>query len=89
MELYRRLFDFATKVGCLEGYLYRREEVDRACLPNWVGNVRRMFRELPPEVRSSIAPSLRPVVERALREGRRHMNAATAALLEELLRDLR
>jgi len=88
MELYQQIFDFAAKVGCLEGYLFEREEVDRSCLPNWVGNVRRMFLELPPEAQRSCAPSLRPIVERVLNQGRRHMNATTASLLEELLRDL-
>lgn len=52
MGLYKDLFNFSAKVGCLEGYLHERKDVDLSSLPNWIGNIEEMFKKLPREVRA-------------------------------------
>jgi hypothetical protein len=54
MALYRDLFNFSAKVGCLEGYLYERRNVDVSALPNWVDNIDKMYEKLPKEVKADI-----------------------------------
>ena len=51
MGLNRDLFNFSAKVGCLEGYLYERKDADVSTLPNWVGNIEKMYRNLPIKVK--------------------------------------
>ncbi len=55
MPLHRDIFNFSAKVSCLEGYLYEREEADTSTLPNWVGNMEKMYRNLPEEVKRDLA----------------------------------
>ena len=43
----KEIFDFAAKVGCLEGYLYHKDRVDPSYLPNWIDNINNMFLKLP------------------------------------------
>jgi hypothetical protein len=50
----RLLFDFASRLGSLEGYLYAEEKVDTSYLPNWTENIDREFKSLPVEVRNEI-----------------------------------
>ena len=50
----RLLFDFASRLGSLEGYLYAEEKVDKSYLPNWIDNIDHEFKNLSPEVRSEI-----------------------------------
>jgi hypothetical protein len=50
----RLLFDLASRLGSLEGYLYAEEKVDRSSLPNWIDNIDHEFKGLSPEVRSAI-----------------------------------
>ncbi len=47
MGVHRDIFLLASKVGCLEGYTYRRHDLDYRSLPNWIGNIASMFSELP------------------------------------------
>jgi hypothetical protein len=48
------LFDLASRLGSLEGYLYAEEKVDKSYLPNWIDNIDHEFKGLSPEVRSEI-----------------------------------
>ena len=48
------LFDLASRLGSLEGYLYAEEKVDSSYLPNWLRNIEREFSCLSPEVRGEI-----------------------------------
>ena len=48
------LFDLASRLGSLEGYLYADEKVDSSYLPNWLRNIEREFSCLSPEVRGEI-----------------------------------
>jgi hypothetical protein len=48
------LFDLASRLGSLEGYLYCEEKVDKKYLPNWLQNIDRKFLSLSPEIRDDI-----------------------------------
>jgi hypothetical protein len=50
----RLLFDLASRLGSLEGYLYAEEKVDSSYLPNWLVNISREFNCLSPAVRDEI-----------------------------------
>jgi hypothetical protein len=50
----RLLFDLASRLGSLEGYLYAEEKVDRSYLPDWLVNISREFNCLSPQVREEI-----------------------------------
>jgi hypothetical protein len=52
----RLLFDLASRLGSLEGYLYVGEKVDRKYLPNWLRNVETAYGCLPGEIRIEIQP---------------------------------
>jgi hypothetical protein len=52
----RLLFDLASRLGSLEGYLYAEDKVDKSYLPNWIDNIDREFRNLSAEVRNEIQP---------------------------------
>ncbi|HEY6364239.1 MAG TPA: hypothetical protein VI585_05540 [Candidatus Binatia bacterium] len=54
LSTYRLLFDLASRLGSLEGYLYAEERVDTSYLPNWTENIDREFKILPIEVRKEI-----------------------------------
>lgn len=48
------LFDLASRLGSLEGYLYAGENVDKSYLPNWLQNIEREFDCLSTEVQNEI-----------------------------------
>jgi hypothetical protein len=50
----RLLFDLASRLGSLEGYLYCEEKVDEKYLPNWLQNIDRKFLSLGAEVQKDI-----------------------------------
>ncbi len=50
----RLLFDLASRLGCLEGYLYSEEKVEKKYLQAWLQNIDREFGSLPGEVRNEI-----------------------------------
>ena len=50
----RLLFDLASRLGSLEGYLYAQEKVDKNYLPNWLINVAAGYGCLAPEARREI-----------------------------------
>ena len=51
---HRLLFDLASRLGSLEGYLYAEEKVDKKYLPNWLSNIAVAYGCLAPEVRREI-----------------------------------
>jgi len=51
MGNYRLLYDFAAKVGALEGYVYQKEKVDPRYLPAWVDHVVEGYQGLPSEAK--------------------------------------
>jgi hypothetical protein len=66
MGLNRDLFNFAAKVGCLEGYLYERKNADISTLPNWVGNIEKMYRDLPAEVKRDFFEDYKNILKKIL-----------------------
>lgn len=50
----RLLFDLASRLGSLEGYLYAEEKVDPSYLPNWLQNIEREFDHLAPQTQNEI-----------------------------------
>ena len=56
MSLNRRLFDLASRLGSLEGYLYSEEKVEKSYLPGWLQNIDHEFQSLPDEVKKVIGP---------------------------------
>jgi hypothetical protein len=60
----RLLFDFASRLGSLEGYLYAEEKVDKSYLPNWIDNIDHEFKSLSAEVRSEIQSDYLALLEK-------------------------
>jgi len=50
----RLLFDLASRLGSLEGYLYAEDKVDRDYLPNWLRNIDAAYHCLAVEVKSEV-----------------------------------
>lgn len=67
MSIYSELFKFASKSGSLEGYLFKRQEVEP--LANWVSNILSMYEQLPVNVRKDIKEDLLVVFNRVLDYG--------------------
>jgi hypothetical protein len=66
MDIYRNIYDFAAKVGSLEGYVYPKE-VDVSYLPVWVDHVVDRYEALPEEARKQFQDLLDGTVGRAVR----------------------
>jgi len=66
MALYKDLFNFAAKVGCLEGFLFDRKEGNFSTLPNWIGNIQSMYKGLPEEVKKDFGEEYRYLLEKIL-----------------------
>ena len=60
----RLLFDLASRLGSLEGYLYAEKNVDKSYLPNWLRNIEREFNCLSSEVQSEIRADYLELVTR-------------------------
>ena len=66
MHLYMQLYEFSASVGALEGFVYRRPEVESATIGKWVENLEKAYQALPAEVLKEIQPSLDGTLGRAL-----------------------
>ncbi len=51
MGINRDIYEFAARVGALEGYVYAKEKMEASSLTNWVKSVVNQYRALPAEVR--------------------------------------
>lgn len=58
----RLLFDMASRLGSLEGYLYAEEKVDKTYLPNWLRNIEAEFNCLPDGIKREIEPAYLEIV---------------------------
>ena len=56
LSLSRLLFDLASRLGSLEGYLYSEEKVQKSYLPGWLRNIDQEFQSLPDDVKEEIGP---------------------------------
>ena len=66
MGAYKDLFLLAAKAGALEGYSHDRAEFSMAHMPGWIGNIERMFNDLPGQVKDDCADEYIQVLETAL-----------------------
>jgi hypothetical protein len=66
MHLYMQLYEFSASVGALEGFVYRRPEVEAATIGKWVENLEKAYQALPAEVLKEIQPSLDGTLGRAV-----------------------
>lgn len=64
LSLSRLLFDLASRLGSLEGYLYSEEKVEKSYLPGWLQNIEREFQSLPEDVKEEIAPDFLEVLNK-------------------------
>ena len=90
MGLNRDLFNFSAKVGCLEGYLHERKDADISTLPNWVGNIERMYRDLPAEVKRDFLEDYNNVLEKILQSSEKILKKEDGVLtkLKSMIADL-
>jgi len=65
MDMYRDIYDFAAKVGSLEGYVYPKE-LDVSYLPVWVDHVVERYKALPEEAKKQFQDLLDGTVGRAV-----------------------
>ena len=82
----KELFLFAAKVGSLEGYLYDREKLES--LDNWVGNIERMYANLPDSDRDGLKEEFGGVLKRILTYGEKILPKDIEARLSKLLSSL-
>lgn len=67
MHLHAQIYEFAASVGALEGYVYRRQDLDQNALRIWVGNLHTAYGLLPLEVLREVQPALDQTLGRAFR----------------------
>ncbi len=86
MGLNKDLFNFSAKVGCLEGYLYERKDADISTLPNWVGNIEKMYWNLPSEVKGDFLEDYKNILEKILQSSEELLKKEDGVLIK--LRDM-
>jgi hypothetical protein len=65
MHLFAQIYEFSASAGALEGYVYRREDVDMKALTNWIANLKTAYGLLPQEVLQEVQASLDQTLGRA------------------------
>jgi hypothetical protein len=65
MHLFAQLYEFAASAGALEGYVYRREDVDMDALADWISNLKTSYGLLPREVLQEVQLSIDQTLGRA------------------------
>jgi hypothetical protein len=60
----RLLFDLASRLGSLEGYLYCEDKVEKKYLPNWLDNVDREFGRLDLVVQKEVQPDYMQLLQK-------------------------
>jgi hypothetical protein len=67
MHLYMQIYEFAASAGALEGFVYRRSDVEAGTIGKWVENLAEAYALLPAEVLKEVQPSLNGTLGRAVR----------------------
>jgi hypothetical protein len=67
MHLYTQLYEFAASVGALEGFVYKRPDVEAATIQKWVENLEKAYSLIPGEVLKEIQPPLDGTLGRAVK----------------------
>jgi len=65
MHLFAQIYEFAASAGALEGYVYRREDVDMKALTGWIANLKTAYGLLPQEVLHEVQGSIDQTLGRA------------------------
>ena len=65
MHLFAQIYEFASSAGALEGYVYRREDVDMNALANWIANLKTAYGLLPKEVLHEVQAPIDQTLGRA------------------------
>ncbi|MBP1740214.1 MAG: hypothetical protein H6Q48_2507 [Deltaproteobacteria bacterium] len=71
MHLFTQLYEFAASAGALEGFVYRRPDVEAGTIEKWVENLGKAYQLLPAEVLKEIQPSLDGTLGRAVNSVKR------------------
>jgi len=66
MHLFMQLYEFSASAGALEGFVYRRPDVEAGAIEKWVENLGEAYQVLPAEVLKEIQPSLDGTLGRAV-----------------------
>ena len=66
MHLFMQLYEFSASAGALEGFVYRRPDVEAGAIEKWVENLGEAYQLLPAEVLKEIQPSLDGTLGRAV-----------------------
>jgi len=66
MHLFMQLYEFSASAGALEGFVYRRPDVEAGAIEKWVENLGESYQLLPAEVLKEIQPSLDGTLGRAV-----------------------
>jgi hypothetical protein len=90
MGLNRDLFNFSTKVGCLEGYLYERKDADISTLPNWVGNIDKMYQNLPAKAKRDFREDYKNILEKIFQSSEKILKKEDGVLtkLKSMIADI-
>ena len=67
MHDFSNIYEFAASAGSLEGYVYRRKDLDLDSLVKWIDNLVAAYGLLPPEALDRIQPSIDQTLGRAIR----------------------
>jgi hypothetical protein len=66
MHLFMQLYEFSASAGALEGFVYRRPDLEAGAIEKWVENLGEAYQLLPAEVLKEIQPSLDGTLGRAV-----------------------
>jgi len=67
MHHYTQLYEFSASVGALEGFVYKRPDVEAGTIGKWVENLGKAYELLPQEVLKEIQPALDGTLGRAVK----------------------
>jgi hypothetical protein len=67
MHHFTQLYEFAASVGALEGFVYKRPDVEAGTIEKWVENQEKAYQLLPEEVLKEIQPALDGTLGRAVK----------------------
>jgi hypothetical protein len=67
MHLFTQLYEFSASVGALEGFVYKRPDMEAGTIEKWVENLGKAYELLPQEVLKEIQPALDGTLGRAVK----------------------
>jgi hypothetical protein len=67
MHLFTQLYEFSASVGALEGFVYKRPDMEAGTIEKWVENLGKAYELFPQEVLKEIQPALDGTLGRAVK----------------------